>query len=98
MHQTDFALPDTPCVVPYQYKNESTRLCRPEPEQRKPNIPQSAKTKAEKMFAATQDKDNLVVREKEKRQQDRSDHQTTLRTLRLAKEVADKKAAEKADS
>lgn len=56
----------------------------------------SAKTKAEKMFAATQDKDNWVAREKEKRQQDRADHQATLRGLRLAKEAADKKAAEKA--
>jgi hypothetical protein len=61
-------------------------------------MPKSAKTKAEKMFAATQDKDNRVVSEKERRQQDRADHQTTLRGLRLAKEAASKKAAEKADS
>mgnify|MGYP006173498357 CR=1 FL=1 len=61
-------------------------------------MPKSAKTKAEKVFAATQEKDNRVIKEKEKRQQDRADHQTSLRNLRLAKEAADKKAAEKADS
>ena len=61
-------------------------------------MPKSAKTNAEKMFTATQDKDNRVATEKEKRQQDRADHQATLRGLRLAKEAADKKAAEKADN
>ncbi|MBT4046192.1 MAG: hypothetical protein HOK21_20925 [Rhodospirillaceae bacterium] len=54
----------------------------------------SAKTKAEKMFASPQDKGNQIAIEKEKRQQDRAEHQAMLRGLRLAKEAAEKKAAE----
>ena len=61
-------------------------------------MPKSAKSKAEKMFATTQNKDSRVVKQKEKRQQDRADPQTTLRALRLAKEADEKKAVEQTDS
>ena len=46
------------------------------------------------MFASPQDKGNQIAIEKEKRQQDRAEHQAMLRGLRLAKEAAEKKAAE----
>ena len=53
----------------------------------------SAKSRAEEQFAAIQKKDKLVVKEKEKAEQERADHVARLRSLRLAKEAADKKAA-----
>ena len=53
----------------------------------------SAKSRAEEQFAAIQKKDKLVVKEKEKAEQERADHVSRLRSLRLAKEAADKKAA-----
>ena len=56
----------------------------------------SAKSRAEEQFTATQKKDKLVLKEKEKAQQERADHVARLRALRLAKEAADRKAAEKA--
>jgi hypothetical protein len=45
--------------------------------------------------AAIQKKDDQALQEKEKARQARAEHMASLRALRLAKEVADKKAAEK---
>ena len=55
----------------------------------------SVKSKAEEQFAATQKKDKKALKGKEKAQQERAEHVASLRALRLAKEAADKKAAEK---
>ena len=54
----------------------------------------SAKSRAEEQFAATQKKDKLVLKEKEKVRLEKAEHVASLRALRLAKEAADKKAAE----
>jgi len=56
----------------------------------------SVKSKAEEKFAAIQKKDKQALKGKKKAQQERADHVASLRALRLAKEAADKKAAEKA--
>ncbi|MCH7775598.1 MAG: hypothetical protein IH878_03520 [Gemmatimonadetes bacterium] len=57
---------------------------------------QSVKSRAEEQFAATQKKNKPALKEKEKARQERAEHVASLRALRLAKEAADKKAAEKA--
>ena len=56
----------------------------------------SVKSRAEAQFAATQKKDKPALKEKDKARQERAEHVASLRALRLAKEAADKKAAEKA--
>ncbi len=56
----------------------------------------SAKSRAEERFAATQKKDKQALNEKEKARQEEAENVARLRALRLAKEAADKKAAEKA--
>ncbi len=56
----------------------------------------SVKSKAEEKFAAIQKKDKQALKEKEKALQERAEHVASLRALRLAKEAADKKAAEEA--
>ena len=56
----------------------------------------SVKSRAEGQFAATQKKNKQALKEKEKARQERVEHRTKLRTLRLAKEATEKKAAEKA--
>jgi hypothetical protein len=56
----------------------------------------SARSRAEEQFTATQKKDKQALKEKEKARQEREDHVASLRALRLAKEAADKKAAEEA--
>ena len=48
------------------------------------------KSKAEEQFAATQKKDEMVLKEKETAWQQRMEHTAKLRALRLAKEAADK--------
>ncbi len=58
----------------------------------------SVKSRAEEQFAATQKKDKQVLNEKEKARQERTEHVARLRALRLAKEAADKEAAEEADA
>ena len=58
----------------------------------------SVKSRAEEQFAATQKKAKQALKEKEKVQQENAAHVARLRALRLAKEAADKKAAEKADT
>jgi hypothetical protein len=58
----------------------------------------SAKSRAEQLFTVTQKKDQQALREKEKAEQERADHVASLRALRLAKEAADKDAAEKVDA
>ena len=55
----------------------------------------SVKSRAEAQFAATQKKDKPALKEKDKARQERAEHVASLRALRLAKEAADKKAAEK---
>jgi hypothetical protein len=55
-----------------------------------------ARLKAEEQFAATQKNDERALKEKEKARQEIAEHVAGLRALRLAKEAADKKAAEKA--
>ncbi len=57
---------------------------------------QSVKSRAEEQFAATQKKNKPALKEEEKARQERAEHVARLRALRLAKEAADKKAAEKA--
>ncbi len=57
---------------------------------------ESVKSRAEEKFAAIQKKDKKALNEKEAALQARAEHVASLRVLRLAKEVADKKAAEKA--
>ena len=56
----------------------------------------SVKSRAEEQFTATQKKDKQALKGKKKAQQERAEHVASLRALRLAKEAADKKAAEKA--
>ncbi len=58
----------------------------------------SGKSRAEEQFAATQKKDKQALKEKEKARQEMAEHVSRLRALRLAKEAADKKAAEEADA
>ncbi len=58
----------------------------------------SVKSRAEELFAATQKKDKQALKEKETARQERAEHVAKLRALRLAKEAADKEAAEKADA
>ena len=55
----------------------------------------SVKSKAEEQFAAIQKKDKPALKEKNKAQQERAEHVSSLRALRLAKEAADKEAAAK---
>ena len=56
----------------------------------------SVKSRAEEKFTATQKKNKQVLKGKKKEQQERAEHVASLRALRLAKEAADKEAAEKA--
>ena len=56
----------------------------------------SVRTSAEDRFAATRKKDEQALKEREKARQEMAKHVASLRALRLAKEAADKKAAEKA--
>ena len=56
----------------------------------------SVQSRAEEQFAATQKKDKPALKEKEKARQETAEHVAGLRAVRLAKEAADKKAAEKA--
>ena len=58
----------------------------------------TVKSKAEELFTATQKKDKLALKEKEKAEQERADHVANLRALRLAKEAADKEAAQDASA
>ncbi len=51
----------------------------------------SVKSRAEEKFAATQKKDEKVLKEKETAWQQRMEHTARLRALRLAKGAADKK-------
>ncbi len=52
----------------------------------------SVKSKAEKLFAATQKKNKQSLNENEKARQERAEQVARLRALRLAKEAADKEA------
>lgn len=54
----------------------------------------SVKSKAEERFAAIQKKEKLVLKEKEKDWQEKAEQRAKLKALRLAKEAADKEAAE----
>ena len=54
----------------------------------------SPKSRAEEQFAATQKKNKQVLAEKEQARLDKTELVAKLRALRLAKEAADKKAAE----
>ena len=54
----------------------------------------SVKSKAEEKFAAIQKKSKQALTEREEQQQERAELTAKLRALRLAKEAADKKAAE----
>ncbi len=52
------------------------------------------KSRAEQQFAAAQKKDQALISQKEKTQRERDVRMARLRELRLAKEAADKAAAE----
>ena len=54
------------------------------------------KSRAEEQFAATQKKDNLARKGRDKASQERAEHVANLKALRLAKEAAEQEAAEKA--
>ena len=54
----------------------------------------TVKSRAEEQFTATQKKDKQVLKDKEKARQERTAHTAGLRALRLAKEAADKEAAD----
>ena len=56
----------------------------------------SVKSRAEEQFASTQKKDKQALKDKEKARQEVAEHVAMLRGLRLAKEAADKEAAEAA--
>ena len=56
----------------------------------------SVKTWAEEKFAASQKKADQALKEKEKARREVAEHVAMLRGLRLAKEAADKAAAEAA--
>ena len=58
----------------------------------------SVKSRAEEQFTATQKKAKQALTEWEKARQERADHTVKLKALRLAKEAADREAAEKADA
>ncbi len=57
----------------------------------------SARAKAEQMFAASQKKSDEYRKQKEKAEQESDAQIAKLKALRLAKEAAEKKTAEKAD-
>jgi hypothetical protein len=57
----------------------------------------SVKSRAEKLFSATQTKEKRVLKENEIARQERAEQTVRLRALRLAKEAADKEAAEEAE-
>ena len=52
------------------------------------------KSRAEKLFTATQKKANQASKEKDKAKQERAEHIASLKALRLAKELANKETAE----
>ncbi|MEE8516498.1 MAG: hypothetical protein V3T02_07660 [Alphaproteobacteria bacterium] len=56
------------------------------------------RSRAEEQFAATQKRDAHAQKEKEKVRQEKAELVAKLRALRLAKEAADKEAAEKSDA
>ncbi|MDH5750587.1 MAG: hypothetical protein OEY85_14855 [Rhodospirillales bacterium] len=58
----------------------------------------SVKSRAEEQFTATQKKDELALKEKEKAEQERAKHVSDLKELRLAKEAADKIIADEAEA
>lgn len=51
------------------------------------------KSRAEHQFAATQKKDDPVIKQKEKSQRERDERMARLRDLRLAKEAAERPSA-----
>ncbi len=55
----------------------------------------SVKSRAEEKFAVIQKKDQKALKEKKAALQARAEHMASLRTLRLAKEAADKETADK---
>ena len=58
----------------------------------------SVRSRAEEQFAATQKKYKQAQKEKDKAQNKMTEHVAGLRALRLAKEAADKIAAEQAEA
>ncbi len=56
------------------------------------------KSTAEEKFAAIQKKDKQALTDREKARQAEAEHTAKLRALRLAKQAADKEAAEEADA
>ena len=58
----------------------------------------SVRTRAEQQFAASQKEVKQALNEKEKVRQKMTERDAKLRSLRLAKEAANKEAAEEADS
>ena len=71
-------------------------LCaqRLEPDERTSKLANLTKSKAEQRFAATQKRAKQVAKEKEKSWQELNERVAKLKALRLAKEAADKEAAE----
>ncbi len=56
------------------------------------------RSRAEEQFAATQKRAANALKEKEQARQEKAELVAKLRALRLAKEAADKQAAENADA
>ncbi len=66
----------------------------PNQKQRITIVSKSARSRAEAQFAATQKKDDKILQEKEEARQKEADQTARLRALRLAKEAADREAAD----
>ncbi len=58
----------------------------------------SVRSKAEEKFAAIQKKDAQALSDREKAREEEAKHVAKLRALRLAKQAADKEAAELAEA
>lgn len=56
----------------------------------------SSRSRAEQQFAATQKKDRAALKEKEMAEQARAEHVAHLKSLRLARDAENRKAAEEA--
>lgn len=52
------------------------------------------KSRAEQHFAASQKKDDKVIKQKEKTEREREERMTRLRDLRLAKEAAEQRTSD----
>ncbi len=69
-----------------------------EPNERTCSLANLTKSKADQQFAATQKRAKHAAKEKDKSWQELTERVAKLKALRMAKEAADKEAAEEADA